>query len=372
MEKALKNQQNPSLIKPSGQTFSFDSGLATGYGFNCAFVIHHLQFWIRYNKERGINLINGRTWTYQTYDLIAAHIKFLTARQVRTAIDKLVEKGVLIKENYNKKIRENTLWFAFSDESIYVDDLIPKPKPKTYPKKETKTYPKKPSKNTYPSDNQPLKTSNELPKSPICHQSQGADGNVRYIDKDTKRNRDNTTSLPPPKKPPDIPKPKAAQRPRVVASLEKEKQNIYPSLQNIDQLSTRDKQRLTQAFSEETVSKAVDFSKRKKPRTLDGFLFYFCKNPDFITQSIEEQTIEKNKQTAFESKKIKDLIIQACEESKDEAVKKNIVFYPGEDIFSITTPQGKSAIPYCEVISREHISYIFENFGLKISKPVKL
>lgn len=118
-----KLQQNQD-VRPSGQNFSFDIALATEYGIEEALLIHHFQHWIRFNKNTGKNLIDGKTWTYQTIKDIAAHFPFLTERQVRYALENLEKKKVLIKGNYNKSAIDKTVWYAFQREDVYVPDLV--------------------------------------------------------------------------------------------------------------------------------------------------------------------------------------------------------------------------------------------------------
>ena len=50
---------------------SFSVEHAEKYGLNEAIMIHHFQHWIEYNRTMKRNLIEGRTWTYQTQEEIA-------------------------------------------------------------------------------------------------------------------------------------------------------------------------------------------------------------------------------------------------------------------------------------------------------------
>lgn len=110
-------------IRPSGQHFSVDVALAAAYGLEEAFLIHHFMHWIRINRDRGINLHEGRTWTYQTLQQIADHFPFLDYQQVKYAIASLEKFGILRKGNYNKDPMDKTTWYSFEDEQLFVPSI---------------------------------------------------------------------------------------------------------------------------------------------------------------------------------------------------------------------------------------------------------
>jgi hypothetical protein len=137
----------------SSQHHSFDVHLAVEYGIEEAIIIHHFQHWIDYNmhKPNGekTSYREGRWWTYQTIDEIAAWFRYLNPRKVKYAIDQLVEKGVLIKGNFNKKCFDKTVWYAFKDQKKFTKDkivkcidnfVVPIPDTKTDTKKTTTTH----------------------------------------------------------------------------------------------------------------------------------------------------------------------------------------------------------------------------------------
>lgn len=115
------------------QHHSFDIHLAEKYGIEAAIIIHHFQHWIQVNKRLNKNFIEGRTWTYQTFDQIAAHFPYWNPDKVRDIIH-LLHTGekrrsgkrkecfapVLIKGNYNKTSFDRTAWYAFVDEKMFM------------------------------------------------------------------------------------------------------------------------------------------------------------------------------------------------------------------------------------------------------------
>lgn len=112
---------------------SFDINVAQEYGVREAILIHHFQHWIRHNKETKKNFYEGRTWSYQTLDEIAAWFPYLSKSEVFDLLERLCEgKGrrskkeelefepVLMKGNYNKSSYDRTIWYAFVDESKWI------------------------------------------------------------------------------------------------------------------------------------------------------------------------------------------------------------------------------------------------------------
>lgn len=123
---------------------AFPPELAVKYGVDEALMIVHFQFWINFNKGNGKNFRDGRTWTYQSREAIAAHFPYWTPKQVRRITDSLVKKEVLIKGNYNKASMDKTTWFAFKDEEMFTmaqtgqsmaqtGQAIPESKPESKP-----------------------------------------------------------------------------------------------------------------------------------------------------------------------------------------------------------------------------------------------
>jgi hypothetical protein len=146
---------------------SFDVGLATKYGIEEAIIIHHFQHWIGINQRLKRNFHDGKTWTYQTLDEIAAHFPYLSRSKVFNIIEKLCLgkdrqskkkeldfEPILVKGNFNKSTYDRTVWYAFSQEPVVIlqncnmdigelqngDCQIATPIPDTIPDTETKLY----------------------------------------------------------------------------------------------------------------------------------------------------------------------------------------------------------------------------------------
>ena len=130
------------MTKLSSQHHSFDIHLATEFGIEEAILIHHFQHWVGVNRRLKRNFINGRTWTYQTREEIAAHFPYLNERKVKYALSNLIKKGILKRGNYNKKGFDKTGWYAFVNEEKFTSDKNGHPADKIVtPIPDTKPYP---------------------------------------------------------------------------------------------------------------------------------------------------------------------------------------------------------------------------------------
>jgi len=97
-------------------THHFEVGDAEKFGVNAAIILSNIKFWISKNRANEKHQHEGRTWTYNSVKAFSELFPYLTNKQVRTAIDKLVKKGVLIQGRFNKLSYDHTKWFALADE----------------------------------------------------------------------------------------------------------------------------------------------------------------------------------------------------------------------------------------------------------------
>lgn len=96
-------------------TYSFDTEIAAEFGVSEAIMIQNFMFWINKNAANDKHFHEGKYWTYNSVEAFARLFPFWNAAQVRHTIKNLIEKGVLIKGNYNTSQRDRTCWYAFTD-----------------------------------------------------------------------------------------------------------------------------------------------------------------------------------------------------------------------------------------------------------------
>lgn len=94
----------------------FDVDIATRFGVNSAIILQNLQYWIAYNKANEKCYYEGRYWTYSSVKAFKELFPYLSEYQIRGAIQKLIDEGVIIKGNFNRDGMDRTMWYALSDE----------------------------------------------------------------------------------------------------------------------------------------------------------------------------------------------------------------------------------------------------------------
>lgn len=93
-------------------THSFDVEIARKYGMNAAVIFQNILYWCDHNRANGRNEHDGLWWTYNSNRAFAEQFPYMTMNQVRYAIDKLVEAGLIVTGKYNTDPRDRTTWYA--------------------------------------------------------------------------------------------------------------------------------------------------------------------------------------------------------------------------------------------------------------------
>jgi len=101
--------------------YSFDISHAKMYGVDEAIMIKNFQYWIIKNKANGVNLHEGKTWTYNSVKSYTDIFPFWTYNQVDRILASLRKQSVLVTGNFNKARYDRTRWYAFSDEYSFID-----------------------------------------------------------------------------------------------------------------------------------------------------------------------------------------------------------------------------------------------------------
>lgn len=96
-------------------THQFDIEIAQVVGVNAAVLFNHICFWVDKNKANDKHFIDGRYWTYSTTKGLVELFPYLTEKQIRTALEKLVEAGFIITGHYSKNNLNRTTWFAICE-----------------------------------------------------------------------------------------------------------------------------------------------------------------------------------------------------------------------------------------------------------------
>lgn len=93
----------------------FDPRVASDVGLQAAVVFECLRFWISHNRATGNNFKEGRTWTFITQADIAEQFCYLSTKQVRTALSKLIDAGYITSGEHNRNKWDRTRWYSLAD-----------------------------------------------------------------------------------------------------------------------------------------------------------------------------------------------------------------------------------------------------------------
>lgn len=99
-------------------THYFTKEIADVVGVQAAVIFENLKDWVAKNEANDTNFHDGRYWTYNSVNAFSKLFSYMTAKQIRLAIEKLKEAGLIITANYNASAYDRTLWYALTDEAI--------------------------------------------------------------------------------------------------------------------------------------------------------------------------------------------------------------------------------------------------------------
>lgn len=98
--------------------FQFNTAIAsiTGNGDEAAFV-HHIWYWVVWNRAREKNLRDGKYWTYSSLQDFCKEdlFDYLTPRQIERIIRNCVANGLIETACYNEDGRDQTKWYTVTD-----------------------------------------------------------------------------------------------------------------------------------------------------------------------------------------------------------------------------------------------------------------
>ncbi len=111
----------------SGASHGFDIGIARELGINAAIIYNHIVYWIMQNAMRKDEMIDGKYWMYETQQQMADFLGYMSVEEVKKSVVKLLDKGILIKGNYNKNPFDRTAWYTVYDQNIIKKTLTKAP-----------------------------------------------------------------------------------------------------------------------------------------------------------------------------------------------------------------------------------------------------
>lgn len=100
---------------------SFRTDIANLVGVPAAVIYQNIYFWCEKNKANKKNTHDGKIWTYNSTRAFAEQFSYLTDRQIRTALDKLEEAGLIISGSFNKSSYDRTKWYTCIELNEQID-----------------------------------------------------------------------------------------------------------------------------------------------------------------------------------------------------------------------------------------------------------
>lgn len=90
----------------------FDPDIAQMVGINAAVIHENISHWVRHNEANEMHFNDGKYWTYNSLKAFTELFPYLSKDQIRGAIKKLVDAGLIERGNYNKKGYDKTTWYT--------------------------------------------------------------------------------------------------------------------------------------------------------------------------------------------------------------------------------------------------------------------
>ena len=99
---------------------------AEAYGVNAALILNKLVYYVRKNIGIAEHTFEGRTYDRFPMKSWGRILPFLTPDQIRHALGKLIDAGVVLStQKLNKNWSEQALWYGFADEELFLNDCQP-------------------------------------------------------------------------------------------------------------------------------------------------------------------------------------------------------------------------------------------------------
>lgn len=88
--------------------------LAVGVGLNEAILLQKIHGWLQCTPKEHI----GRSWIYNSYKSWHEQLPFMSETTIKRAVKNLIDKGIILTENFNKSSFDKTLWYSIDYEKL--------------------------------------------------------------------------------------------------------------------------------------------------------------------------------------------------------------------------------------------------------------
>lgn len=94
---------------------SFEPAIAAQVGIAAAVIYQNIRWWVEKNAANQDGWREGRYWTFNSVAAYEELFPYLTAKQIRTALEKLEEAGLILVGNFNSSAYNRTKWYTIAD-----------------------------------------------------------------------------------------------------------------------------------------------------------------------------------------------------------------------------------------------------------------
>jgi len=103
---------------------SFDVEVARIYDVEVAIFLNHMAFWMQKNILNGNNFHKDFFWTYDSYHALTETFVYWSEKTIRTVINRCINHGLVMKDNFNHKKYDVTNWYALTPKGMELFPLI--------------------------------------------------------------------------------------------------------------------------------------------------------------------------------------------------------------------------------------------------------
>lgn len=95
---------------------SFNVSIAQRVGVNAAVIARNFQYWCAQveKNESPQHFHDARYWVYNSRKALTGLFPYLSEKQIRTALDRLVFEGILLKGHFSKGGLNRTGWYSYN------------------------------------------------------------------------------------------------------------------------------------------------------------------------------------------------------------------------------------------------------------------
>ena len=99
---------------------SFDIDVAVEYGINAAILLKNIYYWCEHHRANNKHFYEGFYWTFNSGKAFHDLFPYLSEKQIRSALKKLEDEGLIISGNFNKSSYDRTRWYAVTQKGTSI------------------------------------------------------------------------------------------------------------------------------------------------------------------------------------------------------------------------------------------------------------